>query len=466
MPHLRALSLRSAALLASISACATEVVPADEVDESSETSALCSTKPTLVDHSLAITDATVLSHFAFSRTMTQLAASMGPSTTTPLALYQQWMNTFGPTDCADPQVDPNHYGLVCPRTPEQQLATVNPLDPNSPTKFTPVGVFNRFDLAPKSGVDCGEYRIVYAMQPGGLPGRAFLIFEGKMPNPDPTKGAAGCEPIAEFWQQLSNTNNFTTIGNKLDKFFYTGTAIAGVPAVVDARHYGVAVNHGGHATGQIRTNMLMGVEWNLREIKPRYTCSGSPAVCSMKMDHVTVKTNPADELFKGTAAKSADFLAAFPKQTGKLASTDPSTIGMTIATQFDEFESISTPGNPALGYSTIADAALFSAVQDQLVQRGLQTRLTPQNIFDRATTQTCGGCHMVSNGAILGDGVIWPASLGFVQINELSQLSDALGVFLTHRLSVLETFIGAHCAGTPLVDDGLTIGGSMVGAAN
>ena len=78
-------------------------------------------------------------------------------------LYQQWMSTFGPADCTDPKIDPNHYGQVCPRTHEFKLASVNPIDPNSKVQFVPVGLFNRFDLAPKSGATCGEYRIVYAM---------------------------------------------------------------------------------------------------------------------------------------------------------------------------------------------------------------------------------------------------------------------------------------------------------------
>jgi hypothetical protein len=32
----------------------------------------------------------------------------------------------------------------------------------------PTALANRFDLAPRSGADCGEYRIVYAMV-GGTP---------------------------------------------------------------------------------------------------------------------------------------------------------------------------------------------------------------------------------------------------------------------------------------------------------
>jgi hypothetical protein len=101
------------------------------------------------------------------------------------------------------------------------------------------------------------------------------------------------------------------------------------------------------------------------------------------------------------------------------------------------------------------------------------------NVLDRATTQTCAGCHLFSGGQALGGGKTWPSSLGFVQIDEASNLSPALtGTFLPRRKAVLEKFINDRCTGVaagappnalpaaaPSAEE-LTVGGSAVGAAN
>src|SRR6185436_3426806 len=98
----------------------------------------------------------------------------------------------------------------------------------------------------------------------------------------------------------------------------------------------------------------------------------------------------------------------------------------------------------------------------------LGSTLTVNQVLNRATTQTCAGCHMVSNGQALGGGLTWPSSLGFVHIDESSALSPALsGTFLPRRKAVLEKFINDRCAsGTaPAPADG-TIGGSPEGSPN
>src|SRR6185295_9531470 len=118
-------------------------------------------------------------------------------------MYRGWMKTFGATsaagDCNDPNIDPNSYGLVCPRAGELALSTINPFSATSTVKFEPVAVFNRFDLAPATGATCGEYRVVYAMSSTSatIHGRAFLIFEAALPNPKPALGIDGCLPVAQ-----------------------------------------------------------------------------------------------------------------------------------------------------------------------------------------------------------------------------------------------------------------------------
>src|SRR5580704_517604 len=66
----------------------------------------CKVKGTKIDPSLLVTDPQVLS------------SSGASSSETTKQLYQQWMSTYGTSDCSNPNVDPEHYGEVCPRTNE------------------------------------------------------------------------------------------------------------------------------------------------------------------------------------------------------------------------------------------------------------------------------------------------------------------------------------------------------------
>ncbi|MBX7101112.1 MAG: hypothetical protein K1X89_25570 [Myxococcaceae bacterium] len=425
---------------------------------------------TNVSRSLAVTDPVVLAKFPFSRTMQAVLTSAG-STQSPKALFQQWMSTFGngAGGCSSSSIDPNGYGLRCPRTPEAALASVDPFSAAATTTFTPVALFNRFDLAPTSGAHCGEYRIVYAMGGSGTPGRMFLIFEAALPNPNPAAGIDGCLPIARFWQNLTKDGVTASRATKLENFYFNGTAIKGVQPVVTAAHYGLKDGTAARLPGQIRTNAFVAfAEWHLREFQLRRTCVTGGA-CTLSVQHVMVKNNPADELVKGTHANSAAFQSAFLNSVKGLSATTSPAIKMSTGTNFDEFESVSQFGTD-VRYSSFASPAFVSAIQGKL--NGLGSSLTPANILDRATTQTCAGCHETSNGVNLGGGVVWPASGKFVHVDEFSNLSSALTTkFLPARLVTLEKFINARCTGTadagaaPMAD-GLTVGGSEEGAAN
>lgn len=434
--------------------------------------------------SLAVTDPAILAKFSFDRVMNQLLTSADVSKTeTSTKVFKRWMSTFAsttaPGDCNDPGIDPNKYGLRCPRPAEAQLATVDPFATTSKVTWKPIGLFNRFDLAPASGANCGEYRIVYAMQTSsGAPvfGRAFIIFEAALANPKPKLGLKGCFPVAKFWQGLSG-DTLANRTDKLDKFYFTGTAIAGVAPVVKAAHYGLSTNAGGPTSGQIRTNFFVNLrEWHLREFKTKRTCADASkaSTCELAMAHVTVKTNPANELFSGTHANSAAYRTELSSRLGTLLSTDANSIGLAVTDRFNEFESVEAGNNVV--YSSHADATMHSAIQSKLTT--LNSKLTVNNVLDRATTQTCAGCHLFSSGKSLGGGTTWPASLGFVQIDEASNLSSALtGTFLPQRKTVLEKFINDRCTpvaaraasqrpATDAADDELTVGGSPVGAAN
>ena len=89
------------------------------------------------------------------------------------------------------------------------------------------------------------------------------------------------------------------------------------------------------------------------------------------------------------------------------------------------------------GSSEPANTALSKAIQAELTK--IKSTLTPDDILNRATTQSCAGCHEVSTFGLpnaLGGGLTWPASNGFTQIDENGNESSALTtVFLPFRIS-------------------------------
>ncbi len=448
--------------------------PGDPADPSG-----CFDGPATAAGALFVNDPQVLMRFGFGRVMDRLRATAGTSAVqTNKQLYQSWMKTFGaspaPGDCDDPGLDPNGYVFTCPRTRELKLSTVDPFDPASGFTFAPVGLFSRFDLAPADGATCGEYRIAYGMRPGSpaVIGRALLIFEASLPNPSPALGARGCLPVAQFWQSLHDDDPATR-ADRLEAFYFTGDAVPGFPAVVDARHYGLADGPlGAHGAGQVRTNFFIEfAEWNLREFKLEKTCTG-PLDCRLRFAHVPVADNPAPQLFTGTHARSGELRAAFLGAVEPLAQFRS---GLGLGAQFDELESVSSRLD--VQYRQWANIAFKNQIRDRLVALGSPAAgsggppLTADHILERATLQTCAGCHELSNFADLG-GEFMPPSLGFVHIDEFGSPSPMLVArFLPERERGLVDFIRESCGGGARAarlpaDARYTLGGSRVGAAN
>lgn len=445
----------------------------------------CPVSGTQINPSLVVNDPLVLARFSFTRVMDQIRATAdvqaGQSTR---SIYQAWMRTFGATpatgDCNDPGIDPNRFGLACPRRPELKLATTDPFVSTSPVQFLPLGLFNRFDLAPANGANCGEYRIVFAMRSTSptVGGRAFIIFEGALANPTPQAGIAACLPVARFWQALSTDPSPESRAAKLERFYFTGGAVPGFPPVVSAQSYGLARGTtAAHGAGQIRTNFFIDlVEWQLREFKPRRTCTDAsdPQTCRLVISHVTSKVNPGEELFTGNHTRSASFQSQFLAQVGRLAGTNVNALSLAPGDMFNEFESVASTTN--VHYAQFTFPSFRSAIQQRLTALG--SPLDPTHILNRATTQTCAGCHQQSNNADLGGGLRWPPSLEFTHIDENRQLSQALlGTFLPRRRFVLESFINQRCgapAARVAADEemrvnaalDLTVGGGAVGAPN
>ncbi|MBA3818437.1 MAG: hypothetical protein H0X17_06060 [Deltaproteobacteria bacterium] len=426
----------------------------DEVEQA----LTCPTPAVVTNRSLAVTDPTILAKFSFQRVMTAVNTS-AQGTGTPLTLYKEWMATWG--QCGAAGVDPNGYGLVCPRV-ETQLGSINPFATTGP-RFAPVALMNRFDLAPTSGADCGEYRIVYAHLDAADGDRAFMIFEGRLPNPNVAAGLAGCAGVADFWARLSTVSDVAVRATRLERFFFTGITAEGqtFSPVVTATNYGMAASGTGTGKGQIRTNFFVNFnEWHLREFKLKKPCALGTA-CKVSVGHVTAKLNPADELFRGTHANTAAFEASFLNQIPALSRSNPAVIGMATNNNHNEFES------SAQGADVIYSSFTRASFRTQITGRITNPALTATNILDRATTQTCGGCHQHSNGADLGNGTRWPSSLGFVHVDEGRNLSEALRVsFLPRRATVLKDFLDRQCAGTPTLNDGMTLAGSEIGAPN
>jgi len=446
----------SIAITTSVLGCASDTPPVTE-----ELAQALTCPPPTIDplRSLTVTDKAVMNQFSFKKVMTQISTSAN-ATNTPTAMFQAWMQTFD--DCTTKGIDPHHFGIPC----RDEITDLAALDPFGANGYVPLAVVNRFDLAPKSGADCGEYRVVYGL-PAGFErvARSLLIFEARMPNPRTDLGLAGCAPVADFWAELSTETKAGVRAQKLATFYFTGLQAGGetFEPVVSASHYGLATSGGAHAVGQIRTNMLGGQVWQLREFKLGKPCAaGDP--CDLSVQHVTVKTNPANEVFANSDQLATDFQTKFLKQVPALSSTDLATIGMTTPNTDNEYESVSL-GAQDVVYRNFANSTLRSEIQG-VVSGGLSV----DNVLDRATTQTCAGCHQFSNSVNLGpgkQGLVWPNSLGFVQISEQQALSPAIkNVFLPHRAQVLNDFLAAQCTGQQTVDDGTNLGGGALDAAN
>lgn len=484
----------------------------------------CPTVPTNINQSMVVTAAThpgLTTRFSFQRVMQQIRDTGGAAANqTILSLYQQWMASYAPPACSS--VDPNGYGLPCPRAPEAQLAATDPFSVPSQAPFTAIGLFNRFDLAPQTGETCGEHRIVFAL-PSGLT-RAFLIFEAALPNPQPALGVDGCYPVTRFWQSLSGMTVAQRL-DALDAFYFTGVVepITGVRVgpVVTAQNYGLAtrtlpirtnppieitpidpvaetarqvgsddpaavvgdavtsrvdadgmiMSYGSTSRfGQIRTNMFVNfAEWNLREFKLLRDCTSPDRTCVLRFEHVPVAANPANEVFLDGHANSASFQASFLDQVAALAAaTNANMVGLSTADNHNELESAPQRGDVDYSAPGHASAGLRAGITSRLAAIG--STLTVDNILDRAKTQTCAGCHRRSAGTNVG-GFTWPSDAGFVHISESGGLSSALTTsFLPHRRGVLDSFIAARCGGpviaTARIDSSRTVGGGLVGAAN
>lgn len=339
---------------------------------------------------------------------------------------------------------------------------------NKPSMFDPIALFNRFDLAPTDGSHCGEYRIVYAT-PGD---DVFMIFEGQLPNPNPACGLEACRPVAELWQSLPSLSPDAMEKSLID-FYYKG--IPGFSPVIDAHHYGLDAEIGtpGSSGGQIRTNQFRQAPWQLRELQLGLGCGpvvgpvGTKPACKLFGQPVTVKANPFGDLFdeSSTLPQASAFQSDFVTGNVIEALAASTLMGITLTTngQYDAGQSTAQPsGNDPDDYVAELGSSgpFFDAIDAKLDLMG--SALAPEHIAARALTQSCAGCHALSNDQPLGPGLNplrWPSSIRFFHVQHDGAISAALDTtFLPHREQVLETFL-RNCAADP-GPSSKTLGGS------
>jgi hypothetical protein len=404
--------------------------------------------------------------------MDQLARQGGDRSVTKLALFRQWWDTAGQAPglglgphCDDESAPQPSTGVAdntavstrngfpyrCPRLEVGEASSDPFAHETAPGGYSAIAFSNRFDLIgadipdPKRPwrmltPDCGEYRIVFArnsgkpkdsVDPKSKLNRNLIIFEARVPNPEPAKGVKGCRPILDFWHELSDKSiNASARGKLLHDFYLRGLPRYHVGPVVDIAHYTFGA-------GQIRTNQFMHndsaakppFDWTLREFKTIVASDGR-----LRIVPDTVKTNPGNDLFRSGSVdpRVASLVTDMRAQIGNvLGAAGPSkglddinSIGFAISVATtNAFESDEKDGDRMkLGDVSAAflggvngmtpNPALSASIQDALTAAG--SNLTPTNIVNRIRTQTCAGCHHYSGNpgdgspADLGGGAVWP----------------------------------------------------------
>ncbi|RYY75263.1 MAG: hypothetical protein EOO52_07510 [Gammaproteobacteria bacterium] len=333
----------------------------------------------------------------------------------------------------------NEFPLECriqeglqAQTPEEFLGS-----------YIPLALINRFDLRDKNSfTDCGESRIIFGLT--NNPGRNFIIFEAQMPNPTPGL-AAGCVPIVNFWKNLSAESDASVRASLLDAFYFNGLPEDNVRPVIDIRNYAPK-------TGQIRTNQFMGFTWVLKEFKT--TVERGQSI----IKPAPVKANPFGEFFNNgrLAGIAVDFRNQFLNYMGSLLIEDISTFSLTIQSDGHNNGQSHASGleleeNDFMSHLDQGINQDFrNAIQIRSGQLG--SSLSTNQIVNRATAMTCGGCHQPSafgltNSDSVGDGQTWPETLGFTHVSEFASdgvfpISPALQeVFLPARKVDMESFI-------------------------
>ena len=416
--------------------------------------------------SFAITDQSILAGFSFERVLRALTDRSG-TRTTPSALIRQLFDTQNPKPgvavanaphCDDFLLDgqPSFNGFPrrCP-TPEGAFAKD---DPFAGDGYLPIGIFNRFDLTPPDGANCGQYRIIFArlFRPG-VTDRVHLIFEGVLPNPAPQSGLSGCRAVAEFWASLSTIDSVSERRAQLEQFFFTG--LPGFEPAFDPSHYTFA-SGGGIRTMQHTPSSR--VRNRFYQFRLAARCDAGD--CTLVAEPDVLENVPFGRFFDGrdTSPIAREFRDEFVRQVGSLAIADVNLYSMNLPRRFLIAESDPTDAEPVgipvinfLNGSDSPDGAEFSGRITAELRR-IGSPISPMDVITRAETQGCVICH--AGAGPIGGGLQFPNALTFQQhVDEAFvepgdggsrfRISSAMtDVFIPHRMAILRAFLETGAA--------------------
>lgn len=455
-----------------VSACVEDELDARsaELAVEPEVAAACADTSTIVSRrSLIETNKTVVQQFSMATVLGAVISNSG-SVGTASALHDQMFESYrtkaggapGVHHCDDIKVGGvpaiNGFALECPRADGNLVGKLN--------SWTAIALVNRFDLAPTSGADCGEQRIIFA---NNALVRDFVIFEAKIPNPKPSLGLEACRPIAEFWAGLSTVSSATTRAARLKQAFLTGEptlTAAGFAPFMKAQHFSAE-------RGQIRTNNFAQPPWTLREHK--LALVSGPG--GQRVDAVLspVAHDPHGPHWDETRPGGSTCRQAILDNLASLLGSDVAGLGLTLPKSCWTSESrddVNQDYPVHLNHSPTFQQQLTAKIQ--ALKPG--STLKPVDVANRARfAASCIGCHQRTNNVGLGGGLVAPSSLGFVHVSETGSescgdgttcfpISPALKTtFLPRRLQVLKSFLDSGpCA---LTDDGdLPLAGDVADA--
>lgn len=398
--------------------------------------------------------------FSLRRTLKKLSDDVAASApgTSPESVFRQFMDTQNDTPnqvtagnphCSDDNGKVNGFPFnKCPR-PEGVEATgadtdiANLID----NEYKPIGLVNRLDLADKGWKNCGEHRIVYGKN--GSNGKNLIIFEAVLPNPKPGC-RSGCRNVVDFWLDLSDESDPVKRAEKLEEFYYVG--LSGFKAVVHTNHYtsGVSSVYGGSSSGQIRTNQFLSRPgmprlWTLKEFKTFLSCAGG--TCDYDILPSSVKVNPYGVLWSRDVANGT--VPALPPDNGYASAiANLSSLAKNFQAEVKAQVTADKLANPDINSFTYevkldknaAESQSQSATIDHYPSQFINSTdatfrtelntlaagfsLTGAQIVNRATANSCAGCHLpngfgLTNANAIGPGVSWPSALSFVHVDTL-----------------------------------------------
>lgn len=386
--------------------------------------------------SLLVFDTATLSaaDFSLKHTLDQLAAQVSTAVpgTTAVGIYRQFWDTQntaatavtkGP-HCFDNGNTLNGFPVDCRGVGSEAFGTDAEILARF-GRYTATALVNRLDLAQEGWRNCGEHRIVYSYLLSSSFDRRFIIFEGVLPNPKPGC-REGCLPVMQFWQSLSAVSDPAARAARLHDFYYNG--LPGFRPVVHVDHYGAlgaASAYGGAGGGQIRTNVFDVDPWILKEFRAVIDCGSG--TCRFDIVPAPVKGSPYGALWNEDVAntpgpyqaRAQAFQASVLLQMGSLGAGRLVDITYAVDPAHEGGQSISTH-TPIGGGSP----HFFGEIDDYLRQfnaaagptRSFRTALasgplTAEQVVNRATTQSCGGCHTLELGLQLNDSIGGPVTL-------------------------------------------------------